>query len=115
MVCLSPNEIVADPEGVTKRFRDLILQLHSLNRLSNLQSDAAVQEFEHLIETSLPVQREKFEKFSYKTDRLDSFFVDILRGGEEDYNNLWLIIKMVCVMFHGNADVERGFSVSIYA
>ena len=56
------------------------------------------------------VSKEEVKKFNVHTDRLDSLFNSVC--SKEKYPRLWDMLKMVLIMSHGQADVERGFSVN---
>jgi hypothetical protein len=43
--------------------------------------------------------------------RLDQFFYSVL-GSKPQYAELYKVIKIVLLLSHGNAEVERGFSVN---
>jgi hypothetical protein len=43
--------------------------------------------------------------------RIDRFWMDMI-GGRRGFDNLKFFIRLVCILFHGNADLERGFSVN---
>jgi len=43
--------------------------------------------------------------------RLDKFYSDLLINNVNKHH-LWTVVKLVLVLSHGNASVERGFSVN---
>ena len=55
-------------------------------------------------------QHEKFAGFKFGKDRLDAFFYDVLNT-QKTYEDLWTIVKFLLTLYHGQAAVERGFSV----
>ena len=44
-------------------------------------------------------------------DRLDSFTGSLMQSNA-DYVNLWKVCRISFVLFHGQADVERGFNIN---
>ena len=54
-------------------------------------------------------KRSDFEKFKRHKDRLDDFFMKAEIGS---YKNLFSILKLVLELSHGQANVERCFSVN---
>ena len=52
-----------------------------------------------------------FLSFDEKKSRLDSFFVDLMHGNSR-YRKCWTVFKIVFTLSHGQAAVERGFSVN---
>ena len=53
----------------------------------------------------------KFSSFKSVEDRLDSFLSEILQM-QVEYQDLWLTMQRLLTLSHGQATVERGFSVS---
>ena len=49
--------------------------------------------------------------FKSGEDRLDSFLLEILQM-QADYQDLWLTMQLLLTLSHGQATVERGFSVN---
>ena len=54
---------------------------------------------------------EKCVGFEFGEDRLDAFFYDVLNT-QKTYENLWTTVKFLLTLSHGQAAVERGFSVN---
>ncbi|KAJ8665432.1 hypothetical protein QAD02_007094 [Eretmocerus hayati] len=54
----------------------------------------------------------KAQVFNREVDRLDDFWVAVIDEEQHTYKGLLNIIKTICICFHGNADVERGFSAN---
>lgn len=111
--CLSPVEMARNTTHCLKLFKRCAAELHSSQRLSSTHADLACAEFDNFLQTVLPLHKEQFENFHWTTDRLDTFFVNLIQQQQRDaYENLLHVIQIVCCLFHGNAAVERGFSVS---
>ena len=53
----------------------------------------------------------KFSSFKSGEDRLDSFLSEILQM-QVEYQDLWLTVQLLLTLSHGQATVERGFSVN---
>lgn len=57
--------------------------------------------------------QEKLKSFDRLENRLDHFWIDlIMTCGVSEYSNLLYFVKTVMILSHGNATVERGFSVN---
>lgn len=50
------------------------------------------------------------DKFSRKDTRLDDFWISLLSEKEND--ELKTVLQLVLILSHGNAEVERGYSVN---
>lgn len=81
------------------------------NLISGITADKIDREYRHLI--GISVVQEKFKIFKRSEIRLDHFWVDLITScGKKDYENLWSFMKNVMILSHGNATVERGFSIN---
>ena len=54
---------------------------------------------------------EKFVSFRVREDRLDHFLYEELIEKRE-FEDLWTLFKQLLTLSHGQASVERGFSVN---
>ena len=54
---------------------------------------------------------DKFSSFRIATDRLDSFLFAVLQEQKES-QHLWITVQLLVTLSHGQATVERGFSVN---
>lgn len=73
-----------------------------------INCDSALSELK-LLFTECPIT--EFSKFERSKDRIDSFYYDII-GAKKQYSHLWKVIKIVLTLSHGQASVERGFSLN---
>ena len=53
----------------------------------------------------------KFAGFKFGEDRWDAFFCDVL-STQKTYEDLWTTVKFLLTLSHGQAAIERGFSVN---
>ena len=54
---------------------------------------------------------ELFTSFSLSAFRLDTLMLDTM-SINDTYSKLWKVVKMLLVLSHGQATVERGFSMN---
>ena len=80
--------------------------LVGLKIVPSTHADKALSEFNSFHESCMSEKRSDFEKFKRHKDRLDDFFMKTEIGS---YKNLF---KLVLVLSHGQANVERCFSVN---
>ena len=57
------------------------------------------------------ITQQRFLFFKSGEDRLDSFLSEILQM-QVEYQDLWLTMQLLLTLSHGQATVERGFSVN---
>lgn len=50
--------------------------------------------------------------YSRKTERLDHFWMKVMERLGNEYKETLSLLKMILIISHGNAEVERGFSIN---
>ncbi|KAG8178496.1 hypothetical protein JTE90_023424 [Oedothorax gibbosus] len=105
MSCLVPQKIASDDALANKRLSAALTYLTELNRMSGDTADAISRKYKNLIGEN--VVKQQIKLFN-KEDRLDHFWVRLI-DSRLGYANLLSFIKLICILFHGNASLERGF------
>ena len=57
------------------------------------------------------MNKEVFKEFDFTTPRIDEFFTFHMYG-KKKFDQLWKVTIFICVISHGQADIERGFNVN---
>jgi hypothetical protein len=96
-----------DPETALSFFEKLLQKLLSCRWLSAEKCDEAKLEFSTLLSEANKYHSTAFKTVK-ETERVDVFYAKLL-GEDEKYRNLWAVMKLVFVLSHGQADIERGF------
>lgn len=73
--------------------------------------DDVLREFGQFFDKSLMFSSDSFWKFSPKSERLDEFYHELL-ANKAEFSQLWETVRLSLVLSHGQASVERGFSVN---
>ena len=107
--CLDPQLIVDDKTTSGKRFKKCVYILVDLGRVEASDADMIVDEFEDFLKTA--VISPSFVNFSKEKDRIDQLFYAAM-SGEAKLKNAWKVVKTLLLLSHGQASVERGFSVN---
>ena len=111
MSVFDPKVLLNQAPSVCKSlFGKLVCALVGSKIISSSQGDKALSEFTSFHESSMSEKRLAFEKFNRHEQRLDEFFMK--QTGIVSYTNLLPILKLVLVLSHGQANVERCFSVN---
>lgn len=76
-------------------------------RLSDSQREGVLAEYTELLQES----KHELRLFERSVSRLDEFFRDLL-GFNASYKELWKAVRLLLVLSHGQATVERGFSIN---
>lgn len=105
--CLDPNLIASNLNLVKNRLNNLCSILIDKDRLTGSEGDNVVRQFRELTSRSYVMDAMKFYNRSEK--RLDHFWRDIIGQHFKDFMH---VIKIICCISHGNANLERGFSVN---
>ena len=82
-----------------------------MNQILSKHADEPEKEYFRLVSSAQKEHKDAFLGFDEKKYHLDSFFVDMMHGNAR-YRKCWTIFKTVFSLSHGQADVERGFSVN---
>nr|XP_033478456.1 uncharacterized protein LOC117254354 [Epinephelus lanceolatus] len=105
MACLDPANMFSDPDLCQERMKRLVQRFLQDNQLSG--GDMIVQQFGNFL--SLEAKAESFSSFQPVRTRLDVFLHGLLH---QSYPELWTFCKKLLLLSHGQATVERGFSVN---
>ena len=92
--------MLSDSEACVADFDALVKHLYEKNRINAVEGDSACLQYKRLLDE----QSSALAKFA----RLDEFYSTLL----PPHSELFTVIKVLLVLFHGNAPVERGFKVN---
>nr|XP_055033836.1 uncharacterized protein LOC129422133 [Misgurnus anguillicaudatus] len=109
--CLNPNAIAQDPDGCERRFKRLLNHLVELKRFPESKCDDAQMQYKTFIKDEVARNISRYREYDIQSHSLDHFFSETLQG-KDDLKYLWQVVKMVLILSHGQATVERGFSVN---
>ena len=108
--CLDPA-LVCNPELKSKNEKKMKCILNHLVKSGLVQitdCDQVLHEFSEFLALSSTVSA--FTNFT-DSDRLDNIYFQLL-SGNHIYAKLWPVVKMLLLLSHGQASVERGFSIN---
>lgn len=91
------------------RCRNLLTILEEHHWINGIEADKADRQFEKVC--SIPYVIEELKQFRRATQRVDHFWENLFCK-QPDTEEITFIMKLVMIMYHGNANVERGFSVN---
>ena len=104
--CLDPVRIAK--YEMSALFRGVLNHLVDAGRLSLSDCDTALSQYKQFnMDSGLEQLMLNFDK---KNDRADGFY-DTMKD-EDKYSKLWAVVEQLLLLSHGNAQVERGFSVN---
>ena len=107
---LLPSRMVNEKLTCSSQFGCLVDKLYELKWFSSERCDSAKKEYESLLESANTQMKDRFLAFKSE-DRIDEFFAEIMHGNPK-YKNCWEVFKLIFTLSHGQASVERGFSIN---
>ena len=103
--------MASNSNGCVEDFKHVLHKLVDLHHVNEPDSDLIGWQFAaYMVEVVLPNHR-KFKEFSPDTDRLDTFFYKNMEGPLY-LAQQWSVTKKLLILSHGQATVERGFSIN---
>ena len=111
LVSLDPRLIAAEPDKVVRMFREVLTKLVDKKWRTPEQADDIWMQYKKLVTEVKQFHKDKFSGFKFGEDRLDTFFFEVL-DQKIAYKGLWCTVQLLLTLSHGQAAVERGFSVN---
>lgn len=108
--CFIPALLIESPESSETRFGRVLESLVTCQQISGKFADEAKKQFSKLLGIARE-HKEDFLSFDPANDRLDVFYWKYITG-IKSVDKLAEILKIVLTLSHGQAAVERGFSVN---
>ena len=105
-IVFNPAKMIAtQTDELQKKAKSLLTKFINLNILTQTACDQILKEYKEYC-----FSREKFSNYDKQKDRLDTFFFSL--PAIKKYVNLAFVIKMILTLSHGQAAVERSFSIN---
>ena len=108
--CLNPSLMVNKQELARVRFSKMCDVLEETKLLEDSEVDRLVRQYSKFLKTCV-TNNPAFIEFDTNKHRLDDLFFSTLNGMQE-YSLLWKLIGKILLLSHGQATVERGFSLN---
>lgn len=106
VTCLSPKTIKnAEPDECQKLFRKTLETLVSCKQVDESKCDRIFEQYN----TFIKHENCQIIIFDEEKDRLDTFLKNLTH---QKYPELWIVIKKLLLLSHGQATVEKGFSMN---
>lgn len=106
-----PSILVEKRSSVLQKQLKLLLgHLIEHNIFSTNEADKVTNEFARFLETDLKKLNLEFNQFDRKKQRLDDFYFHLVKI--QNFESLAFILKLILTLSHGQAAVERLFSIN---
>src|ERR1700759_663103 len=109
--CLALHNIVHSRITSGKRMDELLQRLYEGNQISSVVADRAKVQYVGLCSRAASNLRDAFEGYVVENERLESYYHKLF-DRQAEYADLFLVVKFVMILSHGNVSVESGFSVN---
>ncbi|CAH0549771.1 unnamed protein product [Brassicogethes aeneus] len=106
ITCINPDIVEIGGEKRLKKALEIFVEK---NLLIPSMAESVTREYSRFIRIS--TVKNEMKNYSRKETRLDHLWMKIL-GSMDEFQNLKIFVKMILILSHGNAAVERGFSVN---
>ena len=97
-------------ESNKKKLSELLNHMINRKMISPVESDKYFSQLSDFMHEDVSTNRDEFKSFSKENDRHDTFFFSTVNIG--NYKELSMILKAILALSHGNASMERGFSIN---
>ena len=111
MQCLSPTYIAECPESCILKYEKILTKLVEYKIITPSSADLSKLQYQHFISTIARDNKNEFMTFDKALQRLDVFLWKFI-GGSSNFTKLCDTFKILLILSHGQAHVERGFSVN---
>ena len=111
--CLDPKYMGIDASDSVRKFKRVLSSLVTLKRTNASSADDIIRQCKEFLDVTVAENKAEFQTpfRSGNRDRVDCFLSKYMTQTEE-YKLLWNLVSMVLCLSHGQATVERGFSIN---
>ncbi|GBM90104.1 hypothetical protein AVEN_185844-1 [Araneus ventricosus] len=106
--CLDPRNMTDKKKCLNKMNRILNSMIEAKHVDENV-CDENLMEFDDYLD-NVALKHSEFSEFSPENSRVDEFFYETMNTSK--YRNLWKVVEMLLLLSHGQATVEKGFSIN---
>ena len=107
--CLDPTEITRDKSGCDRKFKKVLKLLADAHRVQLSQCDSLLEEFTRF--TNAAQKMDEFRNYQKFENRLDALYYNAV-SSDKSYKKLWPVLRQLLLLSHGQATVERSFSIN---
>ncbi|KAJ4930980.1 hypothetical protein JOQ06_025281 [Pogonophryne albipinna] len=109
MRCLDPRYMAESKEVCLAQMKRILHHLVGANHVEESVCDDILREFSEFYDFA--ALQANFREFEPITDRVDTLLHSTM-GANKAFSKVWHVVKMLLVLSHGQASVERGFSIN---
>ena len=110
LTCMDPRLMAGNKDDCIAKFGRVLHKLSDLNQVRDADCDSIQWQFRAFLNEVVPTNCAAFSTFDPDAERLDTFLSVHLQGVQ--FEKLWAVVKKILILSHGQATVERGFSIN---
>ena len=108
--CLNAVRMASNKEACSVKFKKVLRLLVNAERVKEEECDTLLQQFAMFLDGILVFGSERFANCQSAEDRVDTLFFECMAN--DSYKSLFSVVKLILILSHGQATVERGFRVN---
>ena len=109
--CLDPRNMMSDHVVSITKFKRVLTSLENAKKVLEGACDSLLELFRQFIMKVPSSSPSEFKDYDPNNDRLDSFLY-LHMGQKRSFQSLWKVVADLLILSHGQASVERRFSVN---
>lgn len=109
--CIDPKLMASKPETCKSKMKKVMYQFTKKKFLPDEDADEVLIQYSDFLENVAKSAQLDFLNFDPRNESLDNFLYAHLHN-DSKYTKLFKVVKMILIMSHGQASVERGFSIN---
>ena len=111
LACLDPVSIATSTTQAASQFKLVIDHLVNQQHLEGRSCDELIRQYDEFVDTVVRPNLPAFKEFDFHKQRLDEFLQQhVAKSGS--FPRLWEVMRMLLILSHGQATVEKGFSIN---
>ena len=107
--CLDPRQLASG--GQESCVKKVLQCLVDCKRIEESHCDEIVKQYRMYMNNTVTPRKGQFADFNILKDRLDTLYYETM-ARDRAVEKLWQMVRMLLLLSHGNASVERGFSIN---
>ena len=111
LACLDPVNIVTSSTQTASQFKPAIDHLVKHQHLEGCSCDEQIRQYDEFVYNVVSPNLPVFKEFDFHKQRLAEFLQQHV-ANRGSLPKLWDVMRVVLILSHGQATVEKGFSIN---
>ena len=108
--CMDPGMMATKKEDYVAKFYRVLQKMVDLNQVQERECDSITREYHTFLDEVVATNHSAFKEFQCDDKHLDTFLSVYLKC--DAFSKLWPVCKKLLILSHGQATVERRFSIN---